>query len=628
LEKLIMSNMVEYEEEEFTTQVNARTVLRILAQLRPYWLWVLGFVSAAAFVSFTESYFTYLSKRLIDEAIVPRDMSKLLEIGELYGIVIGSQAVIVFGFIYLCGLLGERVRYDLRRAMFTHLQKLSLSYYNRTPVGWIMARVNSDPDRVSELVTWGLLDVTWSTLNIATAIYFMVSMNWPLALIVCAIVPLIVVIAIQFQKRLIVEYRTVRKINSKITGSYNENITGVRVVKALTRERRNLGEFNEQTSEMYRAAYRAAWLSALFLPLVQVISALATGAVVLYAGVVTTDVGGISIGSIQAFISYVLMMVWPVQEMARVYAEMQQAIASGERIFSLLDATPEIVDRPEASDPGTLAGDIHFDHVSFYYDDEVDKPVLKDFNLYVKQGETIALVGPTGGGKSTIVNLLCRFFEPREGKITFHGLDYTQMTQHAIQSRIGMVLQTPHLFSGTISENIRYGRLDAVEEEIEESARIAGAHEFIMTLEKGYETQVGEGGVLLSTGQKQLISLARAVLANPDLFIMDEATSSVDTLTETLIQRGMDALMKGRTSFVIAHRLSTIRNANRILVIEDGRIAELGAHAELLRQRGHYYRLYTQQFREEKEAQYDPFGEKALEISPLPARAVELALGD
>jgi ATP-binding cassette subfamily B protein len=620
--------MVEYEEEEFTTQVNAQTVWRILAQLRPYWLWVLGFVSAAAFVSFTESYFTYLSKRLIDEAIVPRDMTKLWEIGELYGMVIVSQAAIVFGFIYLCGLLGERVRYDLRRAMFTHLQKLSLSYYNRTPVGWIMARVNSDPDRVSELVTWGLLDVTWSTLNIATAIYFMVSMNWPLALIVCAIVPVIVVIAVQFQKRLIVEYRTVRKINSKITGSYNENITGVRVVKALTRESRNLEEFNGQTGEMYRAAYRAAWLSALFLPLVQMISALATGAVVLYAGVVTTDVGGITIGSIQAFISYVLMMVWPVQEMARVYAEMQQAIASGERIFSLLDTQAEIVDRPEASDPGTLRGDIHFDHVSFYYDDEVDKPVLKDFHLHVKQGETIALVGPTGGGKSTIVNLLCRFFEPREGKITFHGLDYTQMKQHAIQSRIGMVLQTPHLFSGAISENIRYGRLDAVEEEIEEAARIAGAHEFIMTLEKGYETQVGEGGVLLSTGQKQLISLARAVLANPDLFIMDEATSSVDTLTESLIQRGMDALMAGRTSFVIAHRLSTIRNASRILVIEDGRIAELGAHAELLRQRGHYYRLYTQQFREEKEHQYDPFADKVLEIAPLPLRQPEVALGD
>jgi ATP-binding cassette subfamily B protein len=254
--------------------------------------------------------------------------------------------------------------------------------------------------------------------------------------------------------------------------------------------------------------------------------------------------------------------------------------------------------------------------------------VLTDFHLHVKAGETIALVGPTGGGKSTIVNLLCRFFEPRQGTVTINGVDYTQMTQHAIQSRIGMVLQTPHLFSGTVTENIRYGRLDAVDEEIEEAARIAGAHEFIMTLEKGYDTQVGEGGVLLSTGQKQLISLARAVLAQPDIFIMDEATSSVDTLTEALIQQGMDALMQGRTSFVIAHRLSTIRNASRILVIEDGRIAEMGTHAELLRQGGHYYRLYTQQFREQKEAEYDPFGEKTVAIGPLPTGNPEMAMGD
>jgi ATP-binding cassette subfamily B protein len=325
------------------------------------------------------------------------------------------------------------------------------------------------------------------------------------------------------------------------------------------------------------------------------------------------------------------MMVWPVQEMARVFAEMQQAIASGERIFSLLDARPELVDRSDAVDPGSIRGDIIFNHVSFYYDDEVDKPVLQDFHLHVRRGETIALVGPTGGGKSTIVNLLSRFFEPREGQITINGLDYTRMTQHAIQSRIGMVLQTPHLFSGTVQENIRYGRLEAVDEEIEEAARIAGAHEFIMTLEKGYETQVGEGGVLLSTGQKQLISLARAVLANPDIFIMDEATSSVDTLTEVLIQQGMDALMRGRTSFVIAHRLSTIRNASRILVIEDGRIAEMGTHAELLRKGGHYYRLYTQQFREQKEAEYNPFAEQTdatPKIGPLPENQPVMALGD
>jgi ATP-binding cassette, subfamily B, bacterial len=621
-----------YEEEEFTTHFNGQTVLRILAQLKPHWVWAAGFLTAAVIVAFAESYFTFLSKRIIDEGIIARDTDALAALLWQYAGLIVVQSVAVFGFIYLCGLLGERVRYDLRQKMFNHLQKLSLSYYNRTPVGWIMSRVTSDTERVSELVTWGLLDVVWSILNIAAAVYFMVLINAPLALIVGSMIPIIIVIAIKFERRLITEYREVRKINSKITGAHNENITGVRVVKALDRETRNLAEFGELTGGMYKAAYRAAWLSALFLPTVQVISALAIGAVVLYSGLQLENMAGITIGGIQAFISYVVMMVWPVQEMARVFAEMQQAIASGERIFSLLDAQPEIVDRPAAVDPGTLRGDIVFDHVNFYYDDEVDKPVLRDFDLHVKAGETIALVGPTGGGKSTIVNLLCRFFEPREGAITIRGVDYTQMTQHAIQSRIGMVLQTPHLFSGTITENIRYGRLDAVDEEIEEAARIAGAHEFIMTLENGYDTQVGEGGVLLSTGQKQLLSLARAVLAQPDIFIMDEATSSVDTLTEALIQQGMDALMGGRTSFVIAHRLSTIRNADRILVIEDGRIAEMGSHAELLRQGGHYYRLYTQQFREQKEAEYDPYSEQGVEIGPLPhpesTRKPEMVMGD
>jgi ATP-binding cassette subfamily B protein len=252
-----------------------------------------------------------------------------------------------------------------------------------------------------------------------------------------------------------------------------------------------------------------------------------------------------------------------------------------------------------------VCGEIEFENVDFYYEDKT--PVLTNFNLKVAPGETIALVGPTGGGKTTIVNLLCRFFEPKRGTIRFNGRDYTELTQHAIQSRIGVVLQTPHLFSGTIRENLRYGRLDATDQEIEEAAKLAGAHDFIVKFEKGYDEEVGEGGNLLSVGQKQLISLARAVLAEPEIFIMDEATSSVDTLTEALIQKGMDNLLTTSTSFVIAHRLSTIRRADRILVIEDGTISEMGSHAELLRQRGHYYRLYTQQFQQEMEQQYDMY---------------------
>jgi ATP-binding cassette subfamily B protein len=431
----------------------------------------------------------------------------------------------------------------------------------------------------------------------------MLKINWQLALIVFLSIPILIIVAVQFKKKIIVEFREVRKINSKITGAFNETITGVRVIKAFGREERNMQDFNQLSSEMFRAGYRAAWLSALFLPVVMLITSFAVATIVWYGGF-QTQVGNLSIGGIQAFVSYVVFMIWPIQEMARVYAELQRAVASAERIFSLIDAVPDIMDKPDAIDPGTIEGNIEFNHVDFYY--EPDKHVLQDFNLQVQRGETIALVGPTGGGKTTIVNLLCRFFEPKNGTVRIGGRNYEDISLHAIQSRIGVVLQTPHLFSGTIKDNIRYGKLDATDEEIGAAAQLAGAHEFIMKLDKGYEEEVGESGNLLSVGQKQLISLARAVLRKPEIFIMDEATSSVDTITEALIQKGMENLMNGRTSFVIAHRLSTIKKANRILVIKDGTIIENGSHPELLRKQGHYYRLYTSQFRNELEQEYAP----------------------
>ena len=590
-----------FEEEEFTTQFSGKTMARILSQVKPHWRWVAGFILSIALVSALDSYFTFLSKRIVDEGILAGDRATLTRLVVTYGLLIVVRAVDVFGFIFLAGVLGERVQYDLRQKMFHHLQDLSFSYFDRTPVGWIMARVTSDSRRIADLVTWGLLDITWGALSIASAAYFMLIINWKLALIVFAVIPMLVVVAAQFRKKIIVEYRKVRKINSRITGAYNENITGVRVVKALGREEENLREFGQLSGEMYRASYRAAWLSALFLPAVQLISAAAVGSIVWYGGL-QAQWGGMTLGGIQAFISYVTFMLWPIQDLARVYAEMQHAVASAERVFSLIDAVPEVTDQPGAVDPGTLRGDIEFDGVDFWY--EPDKPVLTDFNMKVKQGETIALVGPTGGGKSTIVNLFCRFYEPKRGTIRIGGRDYTRLSLHAIQSRIGVVLQTPHLFSGTIRENIRYGRLDATDKEVEEAARLASAHDFIVTLERGYDEEVGEGGNLLSVGQKQLVSLARAVLAQPEVFIMDEATSSVDTLTEALIQKGMKVLMEDCTSFLIAHRLSTIQRADRILVIENGAITERGSHADLLRARGRYYRLYTQQLRHELERGY------------------------
>lgn len=599
-----MSSDIRFEEEDYSSQVNASTLVRILGAVKPHWKWVLGFLIAVASVSTMEAYITYLGKRIVDEAIVPKNHEALVSLLTLYGGIVFIFAAAVFVFIYLAGILGQRVRYDLRKRVFDHLQNLSFSYFDRTPVGWIMSRVTSDTERMADLVTWGMLDVTWAVMNIVMALIFMSTINLPLTGVVLVLMPVLLRVALWFKSKILAEYREVRKLNSKITGTYNENITGVRVVKALTRESENLREFNDLTTDMYRRSFRAAWLSALFLPAVQIISAIAVGAIIWYGGV-NIETGGMTIGGIQAFIAYITFMMWPVQDLARVYADMQQTIASAERFFTLLDAKAEVVNKPGAIDPGTISGDIEFDNVTFYYTD--DKPVLTNFNLKVKRGETIALVGPTGGGKSTTVNLICRFYEPKEGVIRIGGRDYMDYTLEAIQSRIGVVLQTPHLFSGNIRENIRYGRLDATDDEIIEAAKLAGAHDFITTLGSGYDEQVGEGGVLLSVGQKQLISLARAILAKPEIFIMDEATSSVDTLTEALIQRGMETLMKNSTSFIIAHRLSTIRKADRILVIEKGGISEMGSHAELMRQKGHYYSLYTKQFRDELEAQYDPY---------------------
>jgi len=598
-----VSTFDEFEEKDYG-KLSTPILRRLLLLLKPHWRWVAGFLLSIALVSVIDAYTTYLSSQIIDEGIRAGSRDAIVRIILIYGGVMLFQALLSFSFIYLTGVLGERVRYDMRKQMFNHLQSLSLSYFSKTPVGWIMARLTSDTERLAELITWGLLDITWAIVNIATAAVFMFIINANLAVIVLAMLPFLAIVAYQFRIRILYHYRLSRKMNSKITGAFNEGITGVRVIKALSREDANLAEFSELTDGMYNASYRAAWLSALFLPTVQLISAFVLG-FVLWRGGLQVEIGMITVGGIQAFVSYVTFIMWPIQDMARVYAQMQNAVASAERIFHLIDTEPVVKNRARTITAETLSGDIRFEDVHFHY--ESDDPVIKGLTFHVNQGDTVALVGPTGGGKTTIVNLLCRFYEPTSGAIYLNNIDYLDMKLEDIQSRIGMVLQTPHLFSGSISENIRYGRLNATDEDIEAAAKMAGAHDFIMTFEKGYQQDVGEGGNLLSVGQKQLISIARAILAQPELFIMDEATSSVDTLTETLIQRGMEQLMTGRTSFVIAHRLSTIKRANKIIVIEDGQIHEMGTHRELINLKGKYYNLYTRQFRQELEAQYDVF---------------------
>lgn len=606
-----MSNYNELEEKEYG-KLTGHIFRRLLSLLKPHWKWALGFLICIAIVSMIDSYTTYLSKTIIDDGIQANNREAIVRTVLTYAGMMVIQAGAVFGFIFLVGVLAERVRYDLRKRMFNHLQQLSLSYFSQTPVGWIMSRLGSDTERLSDLMTWGILDVTWAIINIITAAIFMFIINANLALIVVIMLPILILVAFRFRTLILYHYRRSRKMNSKITGAFNEGITGVRVIKALAREEKNLEEFAELSEGMYQASFKAAWLSALFLPTVQVISAIGLG-IVLWRGGMEVQVGSMTVGGIQAFISYITFIMWPIQDMARVYAQMQNAVASAERIFNLIDTEPDVKNRTKTVKTRTIEGDIHFNNVHFYY--EENDPVIKGLDFKVDQGEMVALVGPTGGGKTTIVNLLCRFYEPTRGSIHINDVDYLDMKLEDIQSRIGMVLQTPHLFTGSIRDNIRYGRLSASDEDIEDAAKLAGAHDFIMKFDEGYDQNVGEGGNLLSVGQKQLISIARALLAEPDLFIMDEATSSVDTLTEALIQRGMDRLMEGRTSFVIAHRLSTIKRADKIIVIEDGQIAEMGTHSELIQEQGKYYNLYTQQFRQELEARYDVFNK------PEPAKS-------
>lgn len=604
-----------YDENELEDDVNLQSgvIGRLIKLLKPYWLTVLLGILSIAFVSVLDAYFTVLSKRIIDEGIANKDIPAMIALFRNYGLVVLCQVVGFFVMMLSVGIQGEQLRYDLRRNLFNHLQKLSLAYFSKTPLGWIMSRVTSDTEKMADLLTWGVIDSVWALTNIGSAVFFMLGLNPRLALIVIFSLPVMIFVSFKFRVKIYYHYRRSRKANSKMTAALNENITGVRVVKALLREDKNLDDFKLLSTEMFRESYRAGFLSAIYLPTIQTISAISL-VLILWRGGNMVGNNLLSVGTLQAFISYIMFILWPIQDLARVYAEMQNAVASSERVFSLLETKPQIVDRDHTRTIDTLVGEVEFDHVSFHY--EVDEPVIQDLSFKIPQGQKVALVGTTGGGKTTIVNLLCRFYEPSAGTIRIAGHDYLEYSLQDIQSRIGVVLQIPHLFSGSIRDNIRYGRLDATDEEIEHAAQLAGAHDFITKFEKGYDSDVGEGGNLLSVGQKQLISIARALLANPDIFVMDEATSSVDTLTEALIQKGMHELMTGRTSFIIAHRLSTIKSADQIFVIENGRIAEQGSHEELIRQRGLYYNLYTKQFRHDLEARLDPFAKNAPTENP------------
>ena len=605
--------MQQIEERDYTQRFSFSLWRKILAYAKEYHKDLYKLAAVMAVTAACDVIFPLMTTYAIDHFIPnldhPGGMEGVPGFITAYGAVLLIQVAAIFYFLYLGGKIEVGVCYTIRKQAFRKLQELPFSYYDRMPVGFLMSRMTSDTNRLGETIGWSLLDLAWGAVMIVATSAAMFFYNVRLTLVVLLVVPPLAVVSWWFQQRILKAYRDVRKTNSQITGAFNEGIMGAKTTKTLVREELNIQEFSLLTRNMKKSSVRAASLSAAYLPMVVALGSLAT-AYALWQGGQQVMIGGMTLGVLQLFVNYTVQFFEPIQNIAGVFAEMQSAQAAAERVLTLLETEPDIVDsdavreqfgdnfRPKRENWPPLRGEVEFCHVDFQYQD--GEKVLSDFNLKVRAGETIALVGPTGAGKSTVVNLVCRFYEPTAGEIKIDGVNYKERSQLWLESNLGYVLQEPRLFSGTIRDNIRYGRLDASDEEVEDAARLVNAEKFILGLDKGYDTDVGEGGSRLSTGEKQLISFARAILANPRLFVLDEATSSVDTQTEQIIQNAISKVLSGRTSFIIAHRLSTVRGADRILVIDGGKIAEMGTHQELLRKKGVYYQLYTNQFQEEQ----------------------------
>ena len=583
---------------------------RLLPFLKPYrWLMLL-LILTNIIISVVDVLLPLFQRYAVDHFIEQRSLAGFQTFIAGYVVVIVLQ-VLSFVFYTLSAMKMEmHMGRDLKKACFVHLQTLSFSYYNVTPVGYILARVMSDTNKISAITAWDMVDILWALTYVLSAFISMAILDLRLALLVMIIVPIIAVLTTYFQKKILFWNRKVRAINSRLTGAYNEGIMGAKTSKTLVIEDKNTEEFSELTEEMRSASVRAAGLNALYIPLVMLASSAATAIVLVRGGDMVLE-HGMLIGTLSAFTTYAVSIFEPIQQMARVLANIISVQPNIERVMGLLDQKPNSVDNPAVIEKygdsfhpkkenwEEIRGDIEFDDVSFRYPDG-EEEVLSHFSLKIPAGTTVAIVGETGAGKSTLVNLACRFFEPTSGRILIDGVDYRERSQLWLHSRLGYVLQNPHLFSGTVMENIRYGRLDATDEEVRAAAKAVSADTVVEHLENGYDSDVGEGGDKLSTGEKQLVSFARAVLADPAIFVLDEATSSIDTQTEQLIQNATLNLLKGRTSFLIAHRLSTIRQADLILVVKDGKIVEQGKHEELLKKGGYYHDLYSKQFQQEE----------------------------
>ncbi|MCF7925443.1 MAG: ABC transporter ATP-binding protein/permease [Candidatus Izimaplasma sp.] len=597
------------DEEEFTeSKFDINVWIKIFKMMGPFKKHLILGILSAVVLAITDAVYPQINRYAIDNIAVTKDLTLLPYFIGAYVVLMFVIGGMVYSFIIHAGQVQQKLSYTLRKQAFEKLQKLPFSYYDKTPVGWIMARMTSDSRKLSDILSWGMIDLSWGLLMMIFITLFMFLTNWQLALIVMVSIPFLIFVSVYFRKKILYSYRKIRKQNSKITGAFNEGITGAKTTKTLVLEEQNFNDFDRLTSSMRRHSIRAAIFAGLYFPTILFIASITTGFIMYYGGN-EAAVGMIEIGVLYVFIAYVGSFFEPVMQLANILARFQQAQASAERLISLIEEEPEIWDTDEVIETygdaitfkrdnwEKLHGKIEFRNVTFKY--SKGETVLENFNLTVNAGEAIALVGHTGAGKSTIVNLVCRFYEPTSGKILIDDKDYKDRSLGWLHANLGYVLQSPHLFSGTIYDNIKYGNQDATREEIIEAAILVEAHDFIVTFEDGYETMVGEGGARLSVGQKQLISFARALIADPKILILDEATSSVDTKTEKSIQHAIDTLLNGRTSFIVAHRLSTIVKADRILVLDKGKIIEAGTHKELITQKGSYYQLYTNQFIDE-----------------------------
>ena len=609
--------MAAYEEQEYNKPFSFQVWAKLLPFFKPYRRYFLITMGLNIFLAAVDVLTPLFQSYAIDHFITQDTLDGLWPFGLVYVLMIGAQTASVYFSVHAATTIEMNVGRDLKWAQFQHLQTLSFSYYNTTPVGYIHARVMSDTLRIASMIAWGLVDMFWALLYVASVFVIMFLLDAGLALIILMIVPCIALLTVYFQNRILHWNRKVRKLNSQITSAYNEGITGVRTSKSMGIEPDNDQAFFVTTSQMHRAASRSARLNAVYIPVILLFSSVASAIVLVRGGgMVQKEI--VQLGTLSVFISYAVIIFEPIQQLAKLLSEMISCQANIERVMDLLEQKPNVQDSEEAAEKygdaftpkkenwERIQGDVVFEDVSFRYPDGKEY-VLEHFNLHVPAGMNVAIVGETGAGKSTLVNLMGRFFEPTEGRILIDGADYRERSQLWLHSQIGYVLQSPHLFSGTVRENIRYGRLDASDQEVEEAARQVLADAVAARLEHGYESNVGESGGRLSVGEKQLISFARAILANPAIFVLDEATSSIDTETEQLIQKAIGHVLKGHTSFVIAHRLSTIRQADLILVVKNGRIIEQGSHEELLSQEGYYYDLYSRQF--EEEAAMQVFGE-------------------